>query len=407
MRLLVLSFYFPPDLSAGSFRAGALVDALSQRLESYDEVRVLTSQPNRYRSFDAVAPGEQRSGNVSIKRYPLPEHESGLVDQAWSYLAYANAVLREVWRNDDDYDVVFATSSRLMTGALGAVAARRVDAPLYLDLRDLFTVNLSELFAKKPQKVVVPFLQLLERWTVRCASRVSVVSPGFLDRLEAIRSDLDYRVFTNGIDDEFLDVDYRADREPCERSRIILYAGNIGEGQGLEHVLPGAAERLAPDFEFWIVGDGGRREQLEQRLDETGASNARLLDPVSREDLRDLYRRADVLFLHLNDYEAFHRVLPSKVFEYAATGKPILAGVEGVSRDFVRTHVTNASVFDPCDVPGLIRALDELAMETGPRSEFVERFRRSTITRDMAADIVGLAKSGSPGGGPSHDEREG
>jgi len=31
---------------------------------------------------------------------------------------------------------------------------------------------------------------------------------------------------------------------------------------------------------------------------------------------------ADVLFLHLNAYKAFEKVLPSKIFEYAATGRP-------------------------------------------------------------------------------------
>ena len=31
MKLLVLSFYFPPDLCAGSFRCEALIDALEAR----------------------------------------------------------------------------------------------------------------------------------------------------------------------------------------------------------------------------------------------------------------------------------------------------------------------------------------------------------------------------------------
>lgn len=400
MRLLILSFYFPPDLSAGSFRARAVVEELSRQLGPHDRMRVLTSEPNRYDSFAATAPGDERSGNIAVRRFPVPEHRSGMLDQGWSYRAYASSVLRDVWGDRDTYDVVFATSSRLMTGALGAVVARRTDAPLYLDVRDLFPVNLAELFAGRPRKSIVPLLRLLERWTVNSASRVSVVSPGFLSHLRKIRDDLDYQVFTNGIDEEFLDVDYRAESEPLEGPKFVLYAGNIGEGQGLEHVVPEAAAALAPEFEFWIVGDGGRRRHLERRLGAVEASNVRVLDPVPRQDLLDLYRRADVLFLHLNDYDAFRRVLPSKLFEYAATGKPVLAGVEGVSRNFIRKHVSNAAVFAPCDATGLIRALGELEMVTRPRSEFVERFRRSTITSDMAADILDLADYEAAGGAP-------
>ena len=46
-----------------------------------------------------------------------------------------------------------------------------------------------------------------------------------------------------------------------------------------------------------------------------------------------------ILFIHLNAYPAFEKVLPSKIFEYAATGKPILAGVSGYSADFIRNNL--------------------------------------------------------------------
>ena len=63
----------------------------------------------------------------------------------------------------------------------------------------------------------------------------------------------------------------------------------------------------------------------------TGFNNIRLLPPIERQQLIKEYQNADVLFLHLNDYPAFEKVLPSKIFEYAALGKPILAGVTAVA----------------------------------------------------------------------------
>lgn len=398
MRVLLLTFYFPPDLSAGSFRSRALAKALSDELGPGDEVHVVTSKPNRYDTFDAQAPDRESKENLLITRFSVPEHHSGMADQAWSYVSYVSSVLREVGGGaEEEYDLVYATSSRLMTGALGAMVANRLGAPLYLDIRDLFPINISELFGGKPQKAVVPFLRLLERWTLRNASRVSVVSPGFLDYLRSIRDDLDYRIFTNGIDQEFLEFDYHASRGSQGGRKVIVYAGNIGEGQGLEHVVPGAAERLEHDYEFWIVGDGGRRRKLERELEIMDSPNVRVLDPVPREKLLNLYAQADVLFVHLNDYEAFRRVLPSKVFECAATGKPLLAGVEGVSRKFIVRHISNASVFSPCDVNGLIQALEELEMKTEDRDEFVERFRRAAIANEMAADVIDLARAGTAG----------
>ena len=57
------------------------------------------------------------------------------------------------------------------------------------------------------------------------------------------------------------------------------------------------------------------------------------------------YLNADILFLHLNDYEAFQKVLPSKLFEYGAMNKPILAGISGYSKEFVKSEISNCAVF--------------------------------------------------------------
>ena len=49
LRILFLSYYFRPDLSAGSFRSSALVQELVSQPNS--EVDVFTTKPNRYASF--------------------------------------------------------------------------------------------------------------------------------------------------------------------------------------------------------------------------------------------------------------------------------------------------------------------------------------------------------------------
>jgi len=58
LKILVLSFYFRPDLSAGSFRTTAVVDALKQKMPADGQVDVLTTLPNRYSSFSIEAPTE-------------------------------------------------------------------------------------------------------------------------------------------------------------------------------------------------------------------------------------------------------------------------------------------------------------------------------------------------------------
>ena len=55
--------------------------------------------------------------------------------------------------------------------------------------------------------------------------------------------------------------------------------------------------------------------------------------------LLEYYKNADILFLHLKNIAAFKRVLPSKVFEYGALGKPIVAGVSGYSANFIKQNL--------------------------------------------------------------------
>ena len=66
LKILVLSFYFKPDLSAGSFRATALVDALKEIMPIDGQIDVLSTSPNRYSSFVVEAFSEEKSPGLHI-----------------------------------------------------------------------------------------------------------------------------------------------------------------------------------------------------------------------------------------------------------------------------------------------------------------------------------------------------
>ena len=120
--------------------------------------------------------------------------------------------------------------------------------------------------------------------------------------------------------------------------------------------------------------------------------NVEFLNPVLRDDLMDEYQNADILFLHLNDYKAFQKVLPSKIFEYAATGKPILAGVSGYAAEFLKNEVKGVEIFNPCDVMSMKLGLQKLLK--GPkiidRSNFLFCYNRKKIMKKLAIDVFSL-----------------
>ncbi|WP_445005923.1 glycosyltransferase family 4 protein [Halomonas mongoliensis] len=390
MRVLFLSFYYPPDLCAGSFRAGSLVKAMSERLPAGSHIELITTLPNRYRSFsqaakDGVEPHEQYPG-LTIHRVALPEHQSGMRDQSRAFYAFAREALR--LSRGQSYDLVFSTSSRLMTAALGAWVSRRVNAPLYLDIRDIFVDTLKDVLPSKVSWLAKPLFGQIEKWTFRQASRINLVSAGFREYFDPRYPGRDFSLYTNGIDDEFIQAAPESASPGSSGPLTVVYAGNMGEGQGLHDIMPGLAKRLETRARFVLIGDGGRRPRLEKALTDAGCSNVELRDPVARDELIEIYRQADVLFLHLNDYPAFRKVLPSKLFEYGALGKPILAGVAGYPASFIDQHLDNAQVFPPCDVEQAVEAFAKLRSETMPREVFAARFAREQIMHEMADDVL-------------------
>lgn len=389
-RILLLTFFYPPDLSAGSFRASALVERLQRYEDAGVQLDVLTTQPNRYTDHSVEAVSMEELPGLRIKRVRLPMIRQGFVGQALSFVRYARKVHRLT--SSQEYDIVVATSSRLMTAALGAWVAYRRRSYLYLDIRDIFVESLPLLFRYPLGSFLGLVFGAVERWTVGRADRVNLVSRGFLEYFQRRYPGRAFSLFSNGVDDAFVNLAATARgsaREAVEPIQV-LYAGNLGDGQGMHLILPELARRLGPRVRFRIVGAGGRLDVLRDYLQASDLDNVELLPPVAREDLLELYRGCDVLFLHLNDYPAFKRVLPSKLFEYAATGKPIWAGVAGYAAEFIAAELTKTAVFAPCDAEAALESFERLELGLTDRAAFVQRYARERIMDEMAQDILQL-----------------
>ena len=391
VRILLVTYFFPPDLSAGSFRAEALAQAL---VNSGRNVRldVITTEPNRYHSHRPTV-DDCSNASYTVRRIALPQTRPGLLGQVRCFAEFARQALKAV--SDEKYDVVVATSSRLMTAFLGAHISRKVGGALYLDIRDIFVETIQDVFPGKLFRPLNWAFSKAERWALGEADRVNLVSHGFLPYFQERYKRQDYRFFTNGVDEVFVELARHSANElphTGQRSALnVVYAGNIGDGQGLDEILPDLALRLREVATFTVIGDGGKREKLLERCRQLGAPVS-FRDAVARGELIELYQSADVLFLHLNDLPAFTRVLPSKLFEYAALGKPILAGVRGYARTFIEENLDGVGVFDPCDVDGAEKAFHSLPMRVFQRDTFVSKFSRTGIMQHMADDVVDLVQ---------------
>lgn len=387
-RIVYLTFYFKPDLCAGSFRNSSLAIELSRQAKLNNTiVDLYTTSPNRYNTFKLAAPKYEELDNLRIHRVFLPTHKSGMIDQI---LAFSKFYLEVIKMNrDKTADLVFASSSRLFTAFLGYKIAKKSNAILFLDIRDIFVDTMNDVLRPSIFKpIIILLLKYIERKTFNYAAHINLISAGFKEYLLDLKN-VNFSFFSNGIDEEFLKNDDSLEKTKINNSKLIVYAGNIGEGQGLEKIIPQAAKILGINFTFLIYGDGGTKSKLQKEIDNLKVKNVILKNPVSRSDLKNIYNTANYLFLHLNDYPAFKKVLPSKIFELSTFNKTILAGVSGYSADFIKKEVSNSYVFNPCDIDSLVWFLknDKKSKQIN-RKKFKKKFSRSTINKQLSANII-------------------
>jgi glycosyltransferase involved in cell wall biosynthesis len=386
MKVLILSFYYPPDIGPGALRAISIAEALSETGNC--EVEVWTTVPNRYKSFHVDTNAFENKKHITVHRIKLPNHKNGKFDQAKAFIVYAKNIYN--LSHNQNFDMIIATSSRLMTASLAALISRKIRSKLYLDIRDLFTDTLENLLQNNVLRILLPIFRILERWTFSQADKISIVSEGFVPYMKDILPNAKLNVFTNGIDNEFLSFDF-SNTKP-EGLPLILYAGNIGDGQGLHKIIPKTAKALTGIARFRIIGSGGREKELKDMLLYYEVSNVEIINPIPRNELMLHYKQADILFLHLNSFPAFEKVLPSKIFEYGAINKPIIAGVDGYAADFLKREIPSSKIFKPCDVESMLGLLDELQNNNKQpdNKKFCKLYARKAIINEMVKEIINM-----------------
>ena len=383
MKLLILSYYYKPDLSAGSFRVSAIIDELKKEQNQDIEVELITTMPNRYKQYNIEAKSIEKFANISVRRISLPSSYLSRFLGPTIFLFYAIKVMTVV--RNKEYDLIFATSSRLATIALATMISKIKKVPIFNDIRDIFYETLEQLKKGKLLKIFLPLVSTIESFTIMNSTKINLVSEGFFDYFKKKYPGKSFTYLPNGIDSIFLENNFNVTK--TKQYLEVLYAGNIGDGQGLEHIIPKLAKHFKQQIKFKIIGSGSKLSELKKIIKDLNCQNIIILKPLSRIKLIKHYKNADILFLHLNNVMAFERVLPSKIFEYAATGKPIWAGVSGNAKLFIKKNVENVAVFDPCDMKTGIESFKNLQIKNTDRGNFCKEFSRVEISKNIINEL--------------------
>ncbi len=230
-------------------------------------------------------------------------------------------------------------------------------------------------------------LAAVERLNLRAANRIAVVSEVLAEELEregVPRSRV--VVNPNGADPDRFRPGVGGARVRLELGldgRMVAgFVGTFGPWHGVE-VLAEAIARLPRDRDvaFLLVGDGDLRPAVERRLDEAGARDRAILTGrVAHDDVPAYLDACDVLLsphVEMPDGSAFFGS-PTKLFEYMAMAKPIVASRLGQIGDVIEDGLSGLLV-PPGDVDALVAALTRLADDAAFRGRLGQGARDAVL----------------------------
>src|SRR5438093_2350791 len=381
LRVVLLTHYFPPEIRAPQSR---LYELAARTVASGHEVTVLTTFPNyptgvipdSYRRRFRVE--EKIDGIRVIRTWVYATPNRGFLRRLLNHLSFALSSLTAASRLGH-VDVFFVESPPLFIGLAALTFQRLKRAPFIFNVSDIWPQSAVELGALK-NRLAIRLAEWLEMHLYLKAARISVVTPGMLERLVARGVPRErMALLTNGVDT----LVFRPAQPNIELARrlglgeykVFLYAGTHGMAQGLDTVLEAARRTRNTEVLYVLAGEGAEKEVLMQQARSQGLDNVRFLPNQPKREMPDLINLAYSSIVPLKRLDLFRSALPSKMFESMAVARPIVASLWGEAADMVE-FARCGIVIEPESPEAMAAAVERLAADPRLAHELGENGRR-------------------------------
>ena len=414
-KVLFIAYLYPPIANSGTQRSLKFANFLPDL--GWEPIVLTIADPMpKYCEpslLDEVRPGtriERAPFSSSVLARRIASVMRGLVDpeRLESGLGWRLRRLRQIpdecadWRpsavrraveifHNEGFDAIYASGWPWTAFLIAQEVSHKTGRPYLLDYRDLWKPTGTMAWEKQTllQKWFGPGL---ERRVLRDASAIVTVTPSLVDTLRKSAGKVRVDCITNGFDQG--DFVRGQTPQPSVGDGLvrIVYTGVWRPGYGLEDLYEAIRQLKVSGFtqlhKLNVVAAGfapghARRLGVDDVVQEPG--------PIPHSEAIDLMCNASLLYLSVPNGFYAKASLPGKLFEYIASGRPVLASVPPDSEvAAVLAKVGGALCVAPGNVQQLVDTLAKLC-ETGGHDIFtslvpaaVAQYTRKSLTGKLA-----------------------
>ncbi len=333
-RVLIHSIVFSPDSVSTAYLYNDIALGLQGR--GY-EVVVLTTTPhyNLVKSSLYKQPLKKKLlglyyesdfNGIRVIHVPLKKYKNTLV-RIFSFV-YWHFFSLLFGLSIKNIDFILSPSPPLSIGFISIMIAKKNNAKFIYNVQEIYPDLLINNGSLK-SKIIIRALKWLEKYVYNNASSVITIDKKFYEQIvDRFINNEKLSIVPNFVDTELY---HPLDNEMClpkpftkDSSKVrLLYAGNIGFYQDWDPVLYAAKKLKDTNIEFWIIGEGVKKDYLINEVEVHNLSNIKIMPYQNREIMPLINSFADIHFIAINkdmEQEGF----PSKVYTIMACAKPLI-----------------------------------------------------------------------------------
>ena len=393
MKILVVSQYFWPE----GFRINDLVKSLVER---GIEIDVLTGKPN-YPEGD-IFQGYKASGcmteswhGANVFRVPLfPRGKNSSIRLALNYLSFimTGITIGPFLLRNRKYDAVFVYGLSPILLAIPAVfIAYLKRKKLIVWVQDLWPQSLSATGYIK-STFLLQCVEALVRWIYRHTDLLLVQSRAFEQTVSAMAPSKRVIYYPNSVDSSFASIpDINHNQPAIEELKTgfpVIFAGNVGTAQAVECIVEAALIlREVQEIRFVIFGKGSKWSWIKDQIAERGLKNIYLAGRFPIEVMPGYLQKAEVLLVSLSNEPIFSLTVPNKIQAYMASGRPIVASLNGEGARLVME--SGAGISSPAEDPvALAKAILSLYRMTAEQRQKIGENGRAYYRKHFDHEIL-------------------